>query len=240
MKTFLSSRWFLWPTLIVNMAALFNTYRTHDWVWTALFTVNLCTCIDAIRKLPKRAKPSGKETPCAASGMSAGAPLTVGNFGDSTEAQLRRELANVPLPNYIADPMSAQELADRVRAGEKWKLAETVVPTGGGRAGENPAARRASAASGVLVGAPLTDEQIEAIWNSLGYRTRFAPYMLRLVHAVLSHTSDKDAATLATIRAAVNGYYFALVKRQHGNVAQTEAFDKIEQALDMHESKGKN
>lgn len=41
------------------------------------------------------------------------------------------------------------------------------------------------AKTGVAPGTPPTDERIKEIWESFGYRTRFAPHMLRLVRAVL-------------------------------------------------------
>jgi hypothetical protein len=40
----------------------------------------------------------------------------VGNFGDSTEAQINRMISNVPLPNYTANPDQAKQDGERVEA----------------------------------------------------------------------------------------------------------------------------
>lgn len=54
--------------------------------------------------------------------------------------------------------------------------------------------KRAAAEIDIPAPTAPTDEQIKEIWESFGYRTRFAPHMLRLVRAVLSHTAQAAKA----------------------------------------------
>lgn len=55
----------------------------------------------------------------------------------------------------------------------------------GGQNAVEPAETRANNGLEAVVDAHPTDERIKEIWASFGYRTRFAPHMLRLVRAVL-------------------------------------------------------